>query len=749
MEVFLGNVKFKAKILKKVYRSEDFAIYNFIPISSSYDLYTNKYNEYTLKGELHELMYDLEYNFEAIYLEGKYGAEYKVITVYADTPKSLASQERFLKSILTERQAKSILNVYPNFVDMVVNGQQIDHDKIKFVGEKTLENISDKVIENFLAFDLIEEFGHFGFSNIMIKKLYKLYPDVELLKINLREKPYEILTKLDHVGFKKADQMILKMNPKLKESEQRITACIDYMLTMNEINGNTYESLRDLYSKVFDCIQTNAINFAKCIENGKKLNKYWLDDRMSMISKFQTYLTERYIARTLISMKYNNINHFQIDLEKYRTLEGFDLSDMQLKFLDNFCAHQFSLLEGFAGTGKSSSTKSLINLIEDLGLSYLILAPTGRASKVISQYTNRRASTIHRALRYNPQDGFTKNEYDKLEYDVVIIDEASMQDIWLFKALLKAIDHNKTRLLLIQDPEQIPSVSAGNISYDLLQSKLFPTTSLINVFRYGEGGISTVCTDVRNGKFFLSKNTTDVMAFGKNKDYIYANCDSESYLAVIETIYKNMLESNIKPEDILILSAQKNDAYGTFSINSMIQNIIHKNKTDEIFSIHHNLDQYTTLRVGDIVIQTKNNYKAKKISGGTVQIFNGDFGKVIEIDKVNKEVIIKFDDNSIIYNQTDCKNILLGYCITIHKSQGSSAKNVILVNPPTHKFLLNRNLMYVGLTRATDRVYHLTSPSTIRSCLRKSENRNRKTLLKPLLLMEEEVYKKEMGGINQ
>lgn len=398
--------------------------------------------------------------------------------------------------------------------------------------------------------------------------------------------------------------------------------------------------------------------------------------------------------------------------------------------------------------GKSQTTKAVINLLKDNNKSFKLLSPTGRAAKVLQGYTGEQTSTIHRGLGYQGEDNWTYNENKKLDYDIIIVDEVSMVDIFLMEKLLKAIDFSKTKLLLVGDGFQIPSVGAGNVLFDLSNSEIIPITTLTKVFRFGEGGKMTVATMTRLGDKFIKDEQSELTTFGDDKDYVYMPLRQTEMLKNVKALYSKLLTKGKKPEDILILSSYNKGEYGSIAINNEVQKIANPNYFTSK-SIKHGETVYYE---DDLVIQLVNNYKAKPyIENDTLNDFdtiqideefidedeeifipNGEIGKIVKIK--GNYMVIKFDNELIKYTIGELNQIKLAYCITLHKSQGGSVNTVILLTPKSHTYMLNANLLYVGQTRATDKVYHFGEPKTVNLAIKKKANFDRKTFLRDMMV---------------
>lgn len=403
-------------------------------------------------------------------------------------------------------------------------------------------------------------------------------------------------------------------------------------------------------------------------------------------------------------------------------------------------------------TGKSFSTQAVINMLKEHNKAFKLLSPTGKAAKVLSDYTKENAMTIHRGLGYMPVEKWTFNKDNKLKCDIVIIDEFSMVDIQLFKRVIDAIDFKKTKLLMIGDNAQLPSVSCGNLLHDFMETKLIPTVTLTKVFRYGEGGLMKVATDVRFCKTYLTNGMKNKMtAFGENKDYTFVDLASEVIPQNVVGLYKKLLDKGYGIEDIQVLTAKNVGDCGTVVLNNMIQRVANPNYGSEV---NMKVGEVTYFE-GDLIIQKVNNYKAEldissledweqeyylnQDEAPTAFIANGETGIIKQI--FNTYVLIDFDGIIVKYYKADMNMIGLGYSITIHKSQGSSIKIVILCTPQSHIFMLNSNLLYVGLTRMKEMTYHLGALKSVNQAVGKKANLTRHTFMQHLLLtMPEEEY---------
>ena len=736
-------MNFKCTPERLVYNSDEYKIYGCSVNSFEYpDIQVSKYGTATIKGNVQELNLGVEYTVKAKEISDKYGVGYEVINIKREKPTTLAATRNFLYEILTPNQTDTLLEAYPDIVDRIMNNRldDIDLNKTKGIKDYTFNVIKQKVIENFKLADLVEEFrGLFSLS--IIKKLYDKYPSVEKIKEVIRTEPYECLCRLSGIGFKTADGMLLTLekeskqckengkNPilffgfDLKPSYQRAKACVDYILNENEANGNTYVKVGDL-KKQFEILVPEAIANLPLILKGD--NDVIFDRESLSVCRKETYETEKYIAEKIKEGLSINTK-WDCDCSKFRSLDGFDLTLDQCKTSEYMCIYNIVMLVGYGGAGKSSSTQAFVNLLKHYNKSFLLLAPTGRAAKVLAGFTGENAMTIHRGLGYMPPNDWNFNSEHPLPYDVVIVDEFSMVDIFLFKHLLEAIDFNRTKLLIIGDDAQIPSVGAGNVLYDLLCYKKIPTITLDKVFRYGKGGLSTVATDARTQTEYLDKNKKGMQVFGEDQSYIFMPLQQDGIVDYTVKLYKTLLTKGYSVEDIAVLSCYNVGDYGVIELNKRLQEAVNPNPDAKI------VFGDSEFRLNDIVMNYANDYKAVLYNEeflddkNTTFIANGESGMVDKIE--HNSMVSNYDGTLIYYDKGKLKNIRLAYAITTHKSQGGQFKVVILITPRSHTFMLNSNLLYVGISRAKEKCYHLGEIKTVNNALKKKENFDRKTLL--------------------
>lgn len=742
-------VEFKGRIVRQTYNGGDYKIY---AVDVNRDLYPDikftKYGNATIRGEIHELGTGIEYEIKAVEENTKYGYGYKVLNIRRNKPQSASDMYVFLQEILTINQAQTLYEVYPDIVERVMNNNldDIDLNKLHGIKEYTFEIIKDKIVENFCLAEMVVEFQGL-FTLTMLKRLYEKYTSITMIKKKLREDPYKCLCGLARVGFSTADSLLLELeklsnenvklgkaaiiefDEELRTSKHRCLSCMLYLLEKNEEEGHTLINIADLRNQCIKMVPACAHHFVDCMKH----ESIFYNKNCMIASLSSTYDTEEYIADNIINGLANKKNVWDFDCSKYRFINGCELSDEQVKITENICRYNISILNGAGGTGKSFSTKAVIQMLDDNNKSVRLFSPTGKAAKVLSEYTGRNATTIHRGLGYIPPNTWCYDKENKLDCDVLIIDEFSMADIFLFKHVIDAVDFNRTKLLLVGDNAQLPSVSCGNLLHDFMESQIIPTVTLTKVFRYGEGGLMKVATDVRFCKKYLENITDRFTYFGENKDYAFINVGSDIIVKNTVALYKKLLESGYKVEDIQVLTAYKKGDCGQIAINNHLQKVANPNYgSADCMKIGE-----TVYFKGDLVIQNVNNYHAKLFIDNDwceedeTFIANGETG-IVE-DVFTNYVIINFDGIKVKYQRNDMQTIGLGYCITIHKSQGSSIKVVILLTPQAHTYMLNSNLIYVGLTRMREKCFHLGNIDTVNQAVKKKANLVRNTSMQNLL----------------
>jgi exodeoxyribonuclease V alpha subunit len=424
-------VEFKGIVIANPCNLENYKVYGLAVDYYQYpEIQVNKYNNVSITGNLPELDDGIEYMVKAEEQEYKHGTSYKVINIKRDRPRTESATRLFLQEILTSyEQVEEIMREYPDIIDRVINNRvdDIDLKKLYNIGEYRFRVIKRKIIENFALAELVDEFK--GFIEFKVLKiLYDRYGSVDKIKEELKNNPYKCLCGLSRIGFKTADKILLEFNKEcqkikqngekppidfnydLQTSSQRQKAAIMFLLEENENNGNTKIGIKELRK------QSESLA-KKCIEHFVGIIKddvdIYFDKETKTVALYKTYETEKYIAeRFTEGLKVKN--EWNIDTEKYKSNSDITLTDQQYQVLPMICNSNICILNGFGGSGKSATTKSVIDMLKDNKKSFVLFAPTGRASKVLAEYTQEQASTIHRTIsadfmrRRRIHSGFSK-----------------------------------------------------------------------------------------------------------------------------------------------------------------------------------------------------------------------------------------------------------------------------------------------------------------------------------------------------
>lgn len=750
------GIKVKARITKELFHRDDYYILSCYPVETNRDIKLNQWGNFTVVGNLGYLTVDNEY--ELVLKEGKatkYGINYEV----TDCPSlakqeldKLSAEEKFsIMKVATssDRIARNVLDAYPNFIDDVVMKSDeeldsiIDLKNIKGVGQAYYKAYKRILRDKFQYFSYIhrEELKPYDLSIDDAKKIFAKWSNPNDSVKRILENPYHILVEICEHSFNKVDSLIKSIRPDLIDSPIRCEAVVLDILRRNEedassrLNGNTcYKIMRDEYN----CGDLKKYIVDVC-KNGSHI---YYDDDTKDLSIFETYMKEVNIASYA---KTANVNCevLDIDVEKYRTLDnGITLTDEQLKAVENFKNYRFSILAGKSGSGKSSSARAIANACRDLGLSVTQLSPTATAAKRLAETTGMSASTIHlKCLRDR-----------EITTDVTIIDETSMVGLDVFTMFMSCIANDKMRIVLIGDPFQLASISLGTVFADLIKSNIVPKVELSQVFRYNDSGIAYSGENARQGRdFFNDKEVThkgDTYSIMGDWNFIERE-DDEAITDEVVKQYTKLVNNGIKQEDILVLSAFNVASCGTYIINSKIQeNFNPPKKGEKIFERKVNGFGKIVFRIGDRVINKKNNYNQLTYEGWkqieesngiltsddveTVPIFNGQRGVVVDVK--DKVMVVRFEENLVVYDKLTIYNLLLGYAISTFAAQGQEAPYVINVVSTTQTRLMSKNLLYVADTRSKKKQIDIGSVKAYKDALLIDNVEERNTWLLDLLV---------------
>lgn len=625
-----------------------------------------------------------------------------------------------LSGFMTVSQAKNVNEVYPNFVSMVLNGQEgeIDYKKIHGVGKKYLTSYIKKVKSAYHYIRFIPIVTKYGIEDINIaQRLSILYSSPNELNEDMRLHPYHVFIDVLDMSFTKADKLIIKGRQQFIDSPERCEyACID-LLKKNEAVGNTRINANKLASLVYDIAPETIDNIVSVVSKSEKIH---YDATSKQISLEATYQSEQLIADN-IQYRLENPTIMSMKWQDYVEVDGLKLTDEQQAILQVAQDNNVMILTGSAGCGKSQSMKALIYMLEDNGHSYTMLCPTGTAAKVLSKATGRHASTIHMFLANNIECG-----------DFLILEESSMIGVELLAMLLGSVPKS-TKIIFICDPSQLPSISCGNIVHDILESHKVPNVNLTKIFRYNSSGLITVATDTRMGNPSSFTN--------QYNDYKFSEESNAPVEQVVEE-YERLLSQGYNKNDILILSPYNKGISGTYAINEAIQSKFNPNP---LLDVSYKRDS-TTIKfaIGDRVINKKNNYNVPVLemgamgyeeTGKSMFVANGSIGVILAEYREDDQACfaIQFNDGIGKFKGPEIANLLLGYAVSIHASQGNQARAVIVVVSKEHKRMVQRNLLYVGFTRAQEHLTVIGNKEAIEDGMKVEETAIRETWLGNML----------------
>lgn len=728
------TIKVKCIPTKELFR--DFIthhrIVSCISIDNNPEIQLNKYGNFTISGSnLDNIQLNQEANiiitpdnkskYEASYIMLAYeGVDFGEEGIIVDPRYEL----EILSRLMEVSQAKNVNDAYPNFVSLVLNNKQdtIDFHKIKNVGQKRLDLYISKVQADCKAILFYPTaFDNGIVSGEDIRELQTHFNTPDELKNALSTNPYHVYVDLVGYSFDKADRLVLKYYPDFIDSKERCEyGCLE-ILHENEYDGDTRLNANLMASEAKKLMPEAKHHMVEAVKNSELIH---YDEDTKYASIEETYQDELLIAEHILSRKNEPMLEFYpMNWQEFKTVDGFDCTEEQMAILKIVGeGGRVGILTGSGGTGKTSSVKALIRMLEANGHTYTLLAPTGVAAKRMRESTGRPASTIHMFLAHEDTEA---GEY-------VIIDETSMVAVQLLAKLLNKIGKNPN-LIFVCDEAQLASISCGNIVQDLIDSGAVPRANLTKVFRYGVGGIATIATDARMG-------TMDNLSKPFN-DFKFVPINSNPIEQVLEE-YDKLIEKGYKKDEILVLSPYNKGHKGTYEINKAIQS--RYNANDYTFASYQRQGMgKIQFKVGDMVLNTKNNYRMPSLEMdedgfemfGEMQVMNGDIGVVRECrgDEKDPMLIVQFDEGMAAISGSDIANLLLGYSVSIHKVQGAQNKAIIVVIDKEHKRLLSRNLMYVAFSRAQEYMVVIADEDVLKEGLEVQENLDRDTWLGDML----------------
>ena len=664
-----------------------------------------------------------------------YGEQFKVEEYSIVEPDDVVSIERYLGSGaikgVGEALAKRIVKRFGSDTFRIIEEEPERLAEVKGISERKAKEIALQVYEKRDARDAMSFLQKYGISNTLAIRIYEAY-GMNLYGI-MKENPYKLAEDIDGIGFKIADGIAARIGIHT-DSDYRIRSGLLYTLMQSGADGNCYLPQTILLQKAGELLGLEPSLMEPQLQNlamDKKVVIKQPDEGETdkKIYGMSYYFAELNCARMLhdlnISVKDDENQQEEDDriLQKIEALEkelDIELDELQKKAVSKSVKNGIIILTGGPGTGKTTTINMIIRYFLSEEMDIFLAAPTGRAAKRMTEATGYEARTIHRLLELNGvvsensrSARFEKNEENPLEADVVIIDEMSMVDIFLFQSLLKAVSVG-TRLIMVGDVNQLPSVGAGQVLHDLLASERFPVVSLEKIFRQAEeSDIVVNAHKIKDGEEIALDN--------KSRDFFFLERNDTN------VIYKHMIQLILdklppyvgaQPYDIQVLTPMRKGRLGVETLNSILQKYL--NPPSDLK--HEYINGDILFREKDKVMQIKNNYQLEwevvssygiPIDKG-MGIFNGDIGIIVEINEYNRSITVEYDEHRrVTYQFAQLDEIELAYAVTIHKSQGSEYPAVIMPLLSGPRMLFNRNLLYTGVTRARNCVTILGSSAAL------------------------------------
>lgn len=680
-----------------------------------------------------------------------YGRQFKADSVRVLPPEDVVSIRRYLGSGaikgIGEALADRIVRKFGEDTFRIMEEEPERLVEVKGISERIARQIAVQMEEKKELREAMIFLQRYGISNTLAVKIYDTY-GARLYGV-LEENPYRLAEDITGVGFKIADEIAAKVGIHT-DSDYRIRSGILYVLLQGAQEGNVYLPMELLLQRAAELLELTVEQIEPQIMNLMMDKKLVIKEKdgQKAVYAMSYYYAELNCARMLhdlnVSMgegggKNDGLlpaeeQKLEERIRELEKRERIELDDLQRKAVLESIKNGLLILSGGPGTGKTTTINTMIQYFEEEGQDILLAAPTGRAAKRMTEATGYEAKTIHRLLELggpgetdytNTKVAFERNEENPLEADVLIIDEMSMVDIHLFQSLLKAVTVG-TRLIMVGDVNQLPSVGPGQVLRDLIDSGCFPVIMLQKIFRQaGESDIVVNAHRIRQGQEIRMDN--------KSRDFFFLPRND------VNVIYKHMVQLvteklpryvNATPFDIQVLTPMRKGVLGVETLNQILQEYVNPPAPGKA---EHECGG-TLFRQGDKVMQIKNNYRIEwevvskygiPIDKG-LGVFNGDMGTIREIDEYSQSVTVEYDEGKrVTYPFSDMDEVELAYAVTIHKSQGSEYPAVIMPLLGGPKMLMNRNLLYTGVTRARDCVTILGSADTVMQMIRNENEQKR------------------------
>ncbi len=678
-----------------------------------------------------------------------YGEQFKIETFEKMMPQTLGALETYLAS-------GNIKGVGPATASKIVDkfGEETIHvlkfepnklAQVKGISKEKAIEISESFIENWEVWQIVGFLERFGIGAENAKKVYNLLGANAIEEIEAN--PYILIDISRGVDFKQIDEMALELGIE-RENQKRVKSGIKYGLIKITYNGHCCTLKENLIQYVKQLLNVSELVIEDGIINLNVNNEIIVEDRdgEEWVYLYSFYKAEKQIAERIIkldkSRNIKKVDNIEKELKKVEDKTDILLTKKQKEAIKAINDNNVTIITGGPGTGKTTIIKSIIEIYKQKKYKIVLCAPTGRAAKRMTETTGEEASTLHRLLEIGKVDEESLFKQDTeykgapIDGDIIIVDEVSMVDMFIMSYLLDCI-YQGTKVILVGDSDQLPSVGPGSVLQDLIASEKIKTVHLDKIFRQAaKSKIIVNAHRVNCGKGFIDKDDPELQA-DSNQDFFFIKENNQD--RVLEQVL-SLCNGRLKKfgnydffEDIQVLTPTKKGLLGTKEMNKALQQELNPHKDGE----PERASMGAVFRIGDRVMQVKNNYDIswEKRDGDKIEVgngvFNGETGIITNINEKEKNLRVKFDDNKICwYEFSDLEQIEHSYCITIHKAQGSEFDVVIMIIPQAAPMLLTRNLLYTGITRAKKLLIVIGNDKVVDYMIKNVDSKKRNTGLK-------------------
>ena len=646
----------------------------------------------------------------------KYGMQFVASEWEEKSPTSLRGIEQYLASGLIRGVgpifAKKIVQKFGTFTFDVLNNNPEELLTIPGLGQKKYESICEEWKKHTVIRDIMIFLKKYDIKTGLIFKIYRRYGD-EAISI-IKDNPYILADEIEGIGFKTADNIAINMGYDL-ESPERIACGVKYELNEWSNEGDVFAYTEDLIYESARLLEIDDEIVGESVESMISDGKLIEEDEKVYLPYL--YQAEKRVADKILKM--NSLAVFQpcsqMSIEDLEGKTGYKYEPEQKEAIMDAVKNRVMVLTGGPGTGKTTTTKGMIEMLLSMRYNIALAAPTGKAAKRISELTGREAKTIHRLLEFNPETGFCFNEYNYLPFDAVLVDEASMINVLLMDSLMQSINP-EGKVVFIGDIDQLPCIGPGNVLKDMINSGVIPVVKLNRIFRQSQdSGIIMNAHRIKDGEDMVIRNK-------KDSDFFVIEDTEDTLGNTVDLVCERLPKAyGIKPQDIQVLTPMKKNNVGVININAELQKRLNPPSPLKKDMKHGGL----VFREGDKVIQNENDYDKG--------VFNGESGTITMIIPELKIVCIDFDGRNVKYEFNEMDEVILAYAMTIHKSQGSEYPIVVIPITEANKIMMQRNLIYTAITRAKQVCVLIGSKRMMRLGIARIPVERRKTTLKERL----------------